>query len=312
MDRVKVAIIGAGPAGYTAGIYAARAKLAPILFAGDKPGGQLMNTTLVENWPGTETGVMGPELMTQMRQQAVKFGTEIIDKKITRVDFSEKIKKLWTGDELYEAQTVIVATGAAGIMLGVPGEEEFFGRGVATCAVCDAPFYRGKTAMVVGGGDAAIEDAMALTKFATKVYLVHRRDEFRASKVMAERAMQAADAGQIEILWNSELKQILGDKLVEKVVLYDNQSNQTQEIATQGVFLAIGHKPVTQIFKDQLALDEKGFIKTNLSYPAVTATSVEGVFAAGDVVDYRYKQAITSAGMGCQAALDVERWLEQK
>ncbi|MBU0579179.1 thioredoxin-disulfide reductase [Patescibacteria group bacterium] len=308
MEHVKVAIIGSGPAGYTAGIYSSRAKLKPILFAGDKPGGQLMNTTLVENWPGTESGVMGPELMTEMRKQAVKFGVEIIDKKVTQVDFSGELKKIWVGDELFEAETVIVATGAAGIMSGVPGEKEFLGKGVATCAVCDAPFYREKVAMVIGGGDAAIEDAMALTKFASKVYLVHRRDKLRASKVMAERVMNAE---KVEILWNSELKKVLGDKLVERVEIFNNKTDQTQEIETSGVFLAIGHKPVTAIFKDQLDLDEKGFIKTKLSYPAVTATSIDGVFAAGDVVDHRYKQAITSAGMGCQAALDAERWLEK-
>lgn len=309
MTPAKVVIIGSGPAGYTAGIYAARADLQPILFAGDKSGGQLMNTTLVENWPGSEAGIMGPELMMEMREQAAKFGTEIIDSKVTKVDFSGEVKKIWVGEQEYEAQAVIVATGAAGIMLGVPGEKKFFGRGVATCAVCDAPFYKNKVAMVIGGGDAAIEDVMALTKFANKVYLVHRRDSLRASKIMADRVMKAA---QVEILWNSELKQVLGDKLVEKVEIYNNQTQQTQQIKTQGVFLAIGHKPVTQIFQDQLDLDAKGFIKTDLVYPTVTATSAEGVFAAGDVVDYRYKQAITSAGMGCQAALDAEKYLENK
>ena len=309
MPKSKLIIIGSGPAGYTAGIYAARASLKPILFAGDKPGGQLMNTTLVENWPGSEAGIMGPELMNEMRQQAAKFGTEIIDQEVTQVDFSGDIKKVYVGDELYEAEAVIVATGAAGIMLGVPGEQEFFGRGVATCAVCDAPFYKDKIAMVIGGGDAAVEDAMALTKFASKVYLVNRRDKLRASKVMADRVMTA---GKVEILWNSELKQVLGDKLVEKVEIYNNQTQQSQEIETNGVFLAVGHKPVTEIFKNQLELDEKGFIKTNLVYPTATATSVEGVFAAGDVVDYRYKQAVTSAGMGCQAALDAEKYLEDK
>jgi thioredoxin reductase (NADPH) len=307
MAQSQVIIIGSGPAGYTAGIYASRAKLKPLLFAGDKPGGQLMNTTLVENWPGTEVGVMGPELMTEMRAQAAKFGTEIIDKKITKVDFSGKIKKVWADDELYEAKSVIIATGAAGIMSGVPGEKEFFGRGVATCAVCDAPFYKDKVSMVIGGGDAAVEDTMALTKFSSKVYLVHRRDQLRASKVMAERVM---NADKVEILWNSELKQVLGDKLVEKVEIYNNKTKQSQEIETKGVFLAIGHKPVTEIFKDQLDLDKKGFIKTKLTYPGATTTSVAGVFAAGDVVDYRYKQAITSAGMGCQAALDAEKYLE--
>ena len=309
MVHAKIIIIGSGPAGYTAGIYAARANLKPVLFAGDKPGGQLMNTTLVENWPGTEAGVMGPELMMEMRQQAAKFGAEIIDKKVTKVDFSGELKKVLVDDELYEAETIIVATGAASIMLGVPGEKEFFGKGVATCAVCDAPFYRDKIAMVIGGGDAAIEDAMALTKFASKIYLVHRRDELRASKFMVDRVMNAE---KVEILWDSELKKVLGNKLVEKVEIYNNKTDKTQEIETSGVFLAVGHKPATEIFKDYLELDKKGFIQTKLTYPGATTTSVDGVFAAGDVVDYRYKQAITSAGMGCQAALDAERWLDQK
>jgi len=309
MAHAKIIIIGSGPAGYTAGIYAARANLKPVLFAGDKPGGQLMNTTLVENWPGTEAGVMGPELMMEMRNQAAKFGAEIIDKKVTKVDFSGELKKVLVDDELYEAETIIVATGAASIMLGVPGEKEFFGKGVATCAVCDAPFYRDKIAMVIGGGDAAIEDAMALTKFASKIYLVHRRDELRASKFMVDRVMNAE---KVEILWDSELKKVLGNKLVEKVEIYNNKTDKTQEIETSGVFLAVGHKPATEIFKDYLELDKKGFIQTKLTYPGATTTSVDGVFAAGDVVDYRYKQAITSAGMGCQAALDAERWLDQK
>lgn len=314
MKKAEVIIIGSGPAGYTAGIYAARADLSPLLFAGENSGGQLMNTTLVENWPGSLEGIMGPELMMEMRKQAQKFGTEIIDKNVTKVDFSGdfqkgELKKVWVGDELYEAKSVIIATGAAGIMLGVPGEKKFFGRGVATCAVCDAPFYRNKIAMVIGGGDAAIEDAMALTKFAKKVYLVHRRDELRASKIMAKRVM---NSDKVEILWNSELKEVLGGQLVEKAKIYNNQTQKTKEIETQGVFLAIGHKPVTGIFKDQLELDKKGFIKTDLEYPTATATSTPGVFAAGDVVDYRYKQAITSAGMGCQAALDAEKYLENQ
>ena len=309
MVHAKIIIIGSGPAGYTAGIYAARANLKPVLFAGDKPGGQLMNTTLVENWPGTEAGVMGPELMMEMRNQAAKFGAEIIDKKVTKIDFSGELKKVLVDDELYEAETIIVATGAASIMLGVPGEKEFFGKGVATCAVCDAPFYRDKIAMVIGGGDAAIEDAMALTKFASKIYLVHRRDELHASKFMVDRVMNAE---KVEILWDSELKKVLGNKLVEKVEIYNNKTDKTQEIETSGVFLAVGHKPATEFFKDYLELDKKGFIQTKLTYPGATTTSVDGVFAAGDVVDYRYKQAITSAGMGCQAALDAERWLDQK
>ena len=203
---------------------------------------------------------------------------------------------------------MIAATGAAGIMLDVPGEKELFGRGVATCAVCDAPFYREKVVMVIGGGDAAVEDAMVLTKYASKVYLVHRRNELRASKVMVSRVIKNE---KIEILWNSELKKVLGEQKVEGVEIYDNKKDESREVVTDGVFLAIGHKPVTEIFKDELELDEKGFIKTNLKYPVVTETSAKGVFACGDVVDYRYKQAITSAGMGCQAALDVEKYLEE-
>lgn len=309
MKQAKVVIIGSGPAGYTAGIYAARAGLQPLLFTGDKPGGQLMNTTLVENWPGSEAGMMGPDLMNEMRQQAIKFGTQIVDSQVTKVDFSGDVKKVWVGEDEFQARAVIVATGAAGMMLGVPGEQEFFGRGVATCAVCDAPFYRDKTAVVIGGGDAAIEDAMALTKFAKKVYLIHRRDQLRASKIMAQRVMNSK---QVEILWNTELKKVLGSQLVEKIELFNNQTQTTTQLETNGVFLAIGHKPVTGMFRDQLELDAKGFVKVSLKYPSVTATSVAGVFAAGDVVDYRYKQAITSAGMGCQAALDVEKWLEAK
>jgi len=322
-------IIGSGPAGYTAGIYAARAELKPLLFAGEKSGGQLMNTTLVENWPGYKDGIMGPDLMIEMRKQAEKFGARVIDKNADKVDFSGAIKKVWVGEEIHEAKAVIVTTGAASIRLNVPGEQRLMGKGVATCAVCDAPFYRGKTVFVIGGGDAAVEDSMALTKFAKKVYLVHRRDKLRASKVMAKRAEENS---KIEILWNRELKEVVGEDKVEEVILKKkpgirrvkpvknlNDSGafapeklvKDEEIMkADGVFLAIGHKPVTEMFKGQLDMDEKGFLKTKVVYPDSTKTSVEGVFAAGDVVDYRYKQAVTAAGMGCQAALDAEKYLE--
>lgn len=309
METRRVIIIGSGPAGYTAGIYAARAELKPLLLAGEKSGGQLMNTAMVENWPGVEAGVNGPDLMIEMRKQAAKFGAKVVDKNATKVDFSIKPFKVWTGDEEHVAEAVIVATGAASIMLGVPGEQKLFGRGVATCAVCDAPFYKEKTTFVIGGGDAAIEEAMALTKHAKEVYLVHRRDQLRASKVMAKRAMGNP---KIKILWNMELKGVIGEQKVERIKLFNNKTNEEKEFLADGVFMAIGHKPVTEIFKGQLELDEKGYIKAGMQYPDATKTNIEGVFAAGDVVDYRYKQAVTAAGMGCQAALDAERYLENK
>ncbi len=302
----KLIIIGSGPAGYTAAVYAARAELKPLVLAGEKSGGQLMNTGAVENWPGAEKGVMGPELMIEMRQQAVKFGAEMVDKQVTKVDLSQKPFKVWAGEEMYEAEAVIVAIGAESVMLGVPGEKELLGRGVATCAVCDAPFYKDKVTYVIGGGDAAAEDALALTKHAKEVYLVHRRNELRASKIMVKRVKENE---KIKILWNTELKEVLGKDKVEKIRVRGNQTGEEKELMADGVFLAIGHKPATEMFKNQLTLDEKGYIKVSMEYPVVTRTNVQGVFAAGDVVDYRYKQAVTAAGMGCQAALDAEKWL---
>lgn len=302
----KLIIIGSGPAGYTAAVYAARAELRPLVLAGEKSGGQLMNTGSVENWPGAEKGVMGPELMIEMRQQAMKFGAEMVDKQVTKVDLSQKPFKVWAGEEMYEAEAVIVAIGAESVMSGVPGEKELLGRGVAICAVCDAPFYRNKVTYVIGGGDAAVEDALALTKFAKEVYLVHRRNELRASKIMVKRVKENE---KIKILWNTELKEVLGKDKVEKIRVRGNQTGEEKELMADGVFLAIGHKPATEMFKNQLTLDEKGYIKVSMEYPVVTRTNVQGVFAAGDVVDYRYKQAVTAAGMGCQAALDAEKWL---
>jgi len=294
----KLIIIGSGPAGYTAGIYAARAKLEPLILAGEIHGGQLMNTTVVENWPGSKTGIMGPELMREMREQAQKFGAEIIDKNVVKVDFS---KRSFTIDD-YQAEAVIITTGASSLMLGVPGEKELLGRGVATCAVCDAPFYKEKIAVVAGGGDAACEDSLALIKFAKQVYLVVRRDSLRASKIMAERVMKHP---RIKIFWNTQVKQILGGQKVEAV-----EFTNGEKLTTDGVFLAIGHQPATGIFKSQIDLDFKGYIITGLNKDYPTMTGVAGVFAAGDVVDHRYKQAITAAGMGCMAALDAEKWLE--
>jgi len=311
-------IIGSGPAGYTAGIYTSRAQLEPLLFAGEKNGGQLMNTTLVENWPGSKDGILGPELMMDMRAQAEKFGTEIIDKNVTRVDFSGDVKKVYIGETEYQAKSIIVATGAKARMTGVPGEEKLLGRGVATCAVCDAAFYKEKNTFVVGAGDAAIEDAMALTKFATKVTMLVRSDTMRASKIMQERAQ---NHDKIEIRFNTQLKEVKGDKKLESIVITNSQTNQDEEVQADGVFVAIGHLPVTDIFKDQLELDAKGYLMSHLTqaqqesnevtwlHGFPTQTSVEGVFAAGDVVDFRYRQAVTSAGMGCMAALDAERYL---
>jgi len=306
----KLIIIGSGPAGYTAGVYAARAKLEPLILAGETHGGQLMNTTLVENWPGSQSGILGPDLMKEMRQQAQKFGAEIIDKNVAKVDFTSKVKEVHTLEVKYQAETVIITTGASSTRLNIPGEKEFLGRGVATCAVCDAPFYKDKTAVVVGGGDSACEDALTLTKFAKQVYLIVRRDALRASKIMVERVMKHP---KIKILWQKQIKEVVGTTKVEAVKL-----DTGELLKTDGVFLAIGHQPTTEIFKGQIDLDEKGFIKTELLYPKKpgwldsypSMTSVAGVFAAGDVVDHRYKQAITAAGYGCMAALDAEKWLE--
>jgi len=307
----KVIIIGSGPAGYTAGIYAARAELKPLILAGEKSGGQLMNTRVVENWPGAEKGVIGPELMIEMGKQAQGFGAEIVYKNVTKVDFTSRPFKVWSGEEEYQTEAVIVSTGAESIRLGVPGEDKFFGKGVSVCAVCDAPFYKDKITYVIGGGDAAVEDVLALTKHAKEIYLVHRRDSLRASKIMVKRVKENE---KIKILWNSELKEIIGGQKVEKIKIFNNKTNETKEYAADGVFLAIGHKPATEMFKSQLDLDEKGYIKVNFSFENefLTQTNVEGVFAAGDVVDFKYQQAVTAAGMGCMAALDTERWLEKK
>jgi thioredoxin reductase (NADPH) len=338
MQKTKLAIIGSGPAGYTAAIYAARADLKPWQASGLEPGGQLMLTTVIENFPGFAEGIMGPKLMMTMREQAVRFGTEIVDLKVTKVNFSAWPFKIWTQPvenpsqpHDVEAESVIISTGATSIKLNVPGEEKFFGRGVATCAVCDAAFYRDKVAAVVGGGDSAMEDSLALAKFASQVYVIHRRDSFRASKIMQQRVIENP---KIKILWNSQVVEIKGDKKVEAALVRktDPASKQetVEEIKLDGVFAAIGHVPVTGVFAGQVDLDAHGYVVTRqslteqglkvalghvnaqglLEYP--TMTSVDGVFAAGDVVDVRYRQAITSAGQGCQAAIDAEKWLQDR
>ena len=316
MDIRKVIIIGSGPAGYTAGIYAARAELKPLLLAGNQPGGQLINTGLVENWPGSKSGVTGPDLMVEMRQQAEKYGTETMDKEVVKVDFSKEPFRIWTDKEEYQAKTVIIATGAKNRMLNIPGEKEFLGKGVSTCAVCDAPFYKDKIVFVVGGGDAAMEEVIALIKHVRQVKLVVRRDKLRASKIMAKKVKRNE---KVEILWNTEVKAILGDQKVEGLRLLNNKTAKESQVVAEGMFLAIGHLPVTGIFKEQLQINNKGYLLTRaqqhlgdnglLQFP--TMTSREGVFAAGDVVDWRYRQAVTAAAMGCMAALDAERWLER-
>ena len=300
----KVLIIGSGPAGLTAAIYAARADLSPVMIEGFERGGQLMLTTDVENYPGFPDGIMGPELMEQFRKQAERFGTRIISSNVTNVDFSERPFKVWVDDELYESDTVIISTGASARWLGIPGEEKLRGFGVSACATCDGFFFRDREIAVVGGGDSAMEEALFLTKFASKVTIIHRRDEFRASKIMARRAL---DHDRIEVLWDTVPEEVLGEDGVTGLRVRNVKTEAESVLEVEGVFVAIGHTPNTAVFADHIELDAAGYIVTN---PGGTATSVPGVFAGGDVVDSVYRQAITAAGMGCQAAIDAERWRE--
>ncbi|OGJ37868.1 MAG: hypothetical protein A2383_02150 [Candidatus Pacebacteria bacterium RIFOXYB1_FULL_39_46] len=350
MKTQRLAIIGSGPAGFTAAIYAARDRLDPIIFTGIESGGQLMYTSAVENFPGFPEGILGPKLMANLRAQAERFGADIQDSHITAVDLSTRPFKLWTklpkdtSPEIFKlgsaeeiqkiisqtkqlepdllAESLIISTGATAITLRVPGEEKLMGRGISTCAVCDAPFYKDKQVFVVGGGDSAMEDSLALTKFASQITIIHRRSEFSASKIMVERVLSNK---KIKVLWNTTLAEIIGQEAIEKIIV--NENGERKEYPAQGLFYAIGHRPVTDLFQGQLELD-KGYIvtartitksglnlatnllndKEMITYPS--RTSVEGVFAAGDVVDIRYRQAITAAGQGCEAALDAERWLE--
>lgn len=299
----NVIIIGSGPAGLTAAVYAARADLKPLMIEGMEAGGQLMLTTEVENYPGFPDGIMGPELMENFRKQAERFGTKIISSNVTRVDFSARPFKVWVGEDEYEGDSIVISTGASARWLGIPGEDRLRGYGVSSCATCDGFFFRDKEIIVVGGGDSAMEEATFLTKFASKVTIVHRRDSFRASKIMARRAL---DNPKIEVVWNSTVDEVMGEKAVEAVRLRNVETDETTDLAVHGMFVAIGHIPNTDIFKGQLDLDAQGYILTTDS----TRTSVEGVYAGGDVVDKVYRQAVTAAGMGCQAAIDAERWLE--
>lgn len=310
MEKHKLIIIGSGPASYTAAIYAGRANLQPLIFEGfysGPPGGQLMTTTDVENYPGFPEGIMGPELMTLFRKQAERFGTKFIEEDVTSVDLKQHPFKVEAPSGVYEAEALIIATGATAKRLDVPGcrDGEFWQKGVTACAVCDgaAPLFRNKPLFVFGGGDTAVEEAIFLTKFGSKVYIVHRRDELRASKIMAERALKHP---KIEILWNHVLTKVEGDSVVKSITLKDVKSNNETKHEAAGVFFAIGHDPNTSFLKGQIEVESNGYLKV---FNGTSATNVEGVFAAGDVQDHVYRQAVTAAGSGCMAALDAERWL---
>jgi thioredoxin reductase (NADPH) len=304
VPHANVIIIGSGPAGLTAAIYAARANLAPIVFAGHMYGGQLMFTTEVENFPGFPTGIMGPELMEQFRAQAERFGAVIHNVDVTAVDFAQTPFRVTSAEHDYTADAVIVATGASARWLEIPGEARLRGRGVSTCATCDGAFFRGKDIVVVGGGDSAMEEAIFLTRFARRVTLIHRKATFRASKIMAERALAHP---QIDVVWNTVVEDVVGDERVTALTLRNMITGDTSVFATDALFIAIGHDPNTGIFRGQLDLDEQGYI---VSADGVS-TNVTGVFVAGDVFDIRYKQAITAAGSGCKAALEAEHFLEE-
>ncbi|MDQ3493091.1 MAG: thioredoxin-disulfide reductase [Chloroflexota bacterium] len=303
--HAKVVIIGSGPAGLTAAIYAARANLAPIVMAGYVPGGQLMITSDVENYPGFPDGVQGPELMDMFRKQAERFGTRMVDVDVERVDFSQRPFRIWAPGTQYTADSVIVATGASALWLGLENETRLRGRGVSACATCDGFFFRGKKVAVVGGGDTALEEATFLTRFATEVRMLHRRDQFRGSKIMRDRALENP---KISVSWNTEVVDVLGEQTVSGLRLRDTVSGEETEEDVDGLFLAIGYKPNTDIFRDQLEVDERGYLVVTDE----THSRIEGVFVAGDVHDHRYRQAVTAAADGCKAAIDAERWLESQ
>lgn len=305
-----VLIVGSGPAGLTAAIYAARASLAPLVIEGepsstsDQPGGQLMLTTEVENFPGFPEGIMGPELMMRCREQAMRFGAQFLTEKVTKVDFSQRPFRVWVRETQYTADSIIVSTGAQSLMLGLEEEKRLIGHGLSTCATCDGFFFRNQHIAVVGGGDSALEEAQFLTKFASKVTLIHRRDTLRASKIMQDRAIANE---KIEFLWNAQVTKVLGQENVEGVEVTDTVNGAVSTLPVTGIFVAIGHRPNTDLFKGVLDMADSGYLTTQ---PGSTYTNIPGVFACGDVQDHTYRQAITAAGSGCMAAIDCERWLE--
>jgi thioredoxin reductase (NADPH) len=303
--HAKMIIVGSGPAGLTAAVYASRANLAPIVIGGYVPGGQLMITTDVENYPGFPDGIQGPELMELFRRQAERFGSRIVDADIDRVDLSGRPFRLWAAGTEYTADSVVVATGASALWLGLENETRLRGRGVSACATCDGFFFRGREVVVVGGGDTALEEATFLTKFATKVTVVHRRDQLRASKIMARRAFENP---KVDFVWNAEVIDVLGEEVVEGVRMRDTETGGVSDLSTQGLFLAIGYRPNTEAFRDWLEVDKKGYLVVHDE----TRSRIDGVFIAGDVHDHRYRQAVTAAGDGCKAAIDAERWLESQ
>ncbi len=310
MSHHHVVIVGSGPAGLTAAIYTARANLAPLVIEGepsstsDQPGGQLMLTTEVENFPGFPEGIMGPELMLRFREQAARFGAEFLTEKVTAVDFSARPFRLWVREREFTADAVIVSTGAQSLMLGLESEARLLGHGLSTCATCDGFFFRGQHIAVVGGGDSAVEEATFLTKFASKVTLIHRRDSLRASKIMQERALANP---KIEPLWNTVVDDLLGTDKLEGAIVRNVLTGEQSTLPVTGMFVAIGHRPNTDLFRGVLDMEESGYLITR---PGSSYTNVEGVFACGDVQDHTYRQAITAAGSGCMAAIDAERWLE--
>jgi thioredoxin reductase (NADPH) len=303
-----VCIIGSGPAGFSAAIYTTRGAASTLILAGEEWGGQLMLTTTVDNFPGFPNGIEGPELMSLMRQQAERFGAEVVEKKAEKLDFSQKPFEIFTNDSNYFAKSVIIATGAETRWLGVPGESKFRGRGVSSCAPCDAPFFKNKKVVVIGGGDSAMEEALVLTKYASSVTIIHRRGEFRASKAMQEKVLNNK---KIKVIWDSEVIEFKGEKSLESIVIRNVKSGNLTEVETDGAFVAIGHEPATKIFQNQIDLDEKGFIRRFEDNEFKMKTSKEGVFAAGDVHDYHYKQAVTAAGFGVMAALEVLKYLDK-
>ncbi|MEU2256419.1 thioredoxin-disulfide reductase [Nocardia xishanensis] len=299
-------IVGSGPAGYTAAVYAARAELEPLLFEGTQFGGALMTTTEVENFPGFRAGIMGPDLMDEMREQAKRFGADIRTEDVDAIDLSGPVKTVTVGDQTYQAYAVILAMGSAARYLNVPGEQRLLGRGVSACATCDGFFFKGQDIVVVGGGDSAMEEATFLTKFASSVTIVHRREEFRASRIMLERAKANE---KIKFVLNAEVAEVHGENAVTSLTLRDTRTGETSELAATGLFVAIGHDPRSELVRGQVELDDEGYVQ--VEHPT-TATKVPGVFAAGDLVDHTYRQAITAAGTGCRAAIDAERWLAEQ